>query len=75
MDNGNNNQIDARNNDFFSRSITAAFVVASSLGQDELRYTPPDFSYRKNMPEELRQQNRNPWREGWHNGFPPPSGV
>jgi hypothetical protein len=66
-------------NEFFSRSIAAAFRVAGFQSED-LSYEPPKAKHGQEMPGFLRDQlngtrRKDPWGQGWHNGFPPPSGA
>jgi hypothetical protein len=64
-----------KENDFFSRSINAAFTLAA-IQPEGMHYTPPEKTVGDEVPAFLRDQmNRkkknDPWGNGWHGGFPP----
>jgi hypothetical protein len=67
--------------DFFDRTITAAFVMASSVKPPkDLRYEAPREPVDETIPAFIRngvsRKNKNdPWGQGWHGGFPPGAGA
>jgi hypothetical protein len=71
----NNEQNEVR--DFFSRSINAAFSVAAYQMEGGHQYRRPAQDKMSDEARELlgMKKKRDPWGEGWHNGFPPGAGA
>jgi hypothetical protein len=64
-----------KKNEFFSRSINAAFSLAA-FQPDGMQYTPPanvaDDSVPAFLRDQMNRKKRNdPWGQNWHGGFPP----
>ncbi len=72
--NNNENEV----SDFFSRSINAAFGIAAYKMEGGHQYRRPAQEIDEKLSPEAREllgKKRNPWKEGWHNGFPPGAGA